>query len=61
MKVAIVGCLGFVSRLEVYEVMKRGGYSTVTAVMKALFPRMVKYWIKGNDFVFVEPNRKVAR
>lgn len=42
-----------VRRGEVYEVMRRGGFDTVTAAVRALFPRLACYWIAGSRFVIV--------
>lgn len=42
-----------VRRGEVYEVMRRGGFDTVTAAVRALFPRVACYWISGPRFVIV--------
>ena len=42
-----------VRRVEVYEVMRRGGFGTVTESVRALFPRLACYWIAGSRFVIV--------
>ena len=42
-----------VPRFEVYEVMRRGGFDTVTAAIRSLFPRMERYWIAGPCFRLV--------
>ena len=42
-----------VRRVEVYEVMRRGGFDTVTEAVRVLFPRLACYWIAGSRFVVV--------
>ena len=42
-----------VSRAEVFEVMRRGGYTSPTAALRRLFPAMARYWSRGTDFVIL--------
>lgn len=42
-----------VRRVEVVEVMHRGGFTSPTAALRRLFPAMVRYWSRGADFVIL--------